>query len=578
MGVTTLGATVNTPIGGAIVIKGVTPNAASTTQVTVNTATRTLLPKGAYTVFVSPNGDASFGSSPSSGSVRMANNLEWTVVTMYADNGRVGPVLHSGANASNPMANLLVLQKDAYVQVGIQNTATYTTQECDIIFTPTVSPFKSLGTITGNRTQVGDANATDTSNVNFGTMQLGWDYDRNAPLMLTSATYGVGSSQCTRLTDFYLWRYNSNGTWSYTYWNNATAATGNAFYNGSGLGVRGNQNKYRHSSLFIKSNYLHNLDFSGLMTNTASGLRWGWIKGDISAGTTTGSTLTLEPGHTNTAFATATSSISSAANNIMMYYHDTVNGKVIYNGAKSSSLYSGSTYWWIHHWAQWDIATNTVDYQNSNGNVNPEIAGSGTTLAYDYGLPDGTTGFTYAVGDNGGTYYNAKWNRTGTYTGVGSYQMRYPFAGTTNQSSYSFSQYAQYNRMTYLPNGVMVTGDGSTGSGVTVDYATSGINQPIMTMDRYGLLPDGLWALNSTMSTGQTRYPVLVTRNTIVFAQIAFAKYTNTEGSVARTAPITIFTAPATTSNLGAVSPGQGGRGSASTSSPTGNPGISNGV
>lgn len=582
MGVTTLGATFNTPIGGEIVIRGVTPNASTTTQVTVNTATRTLIPKGAYTVTVVPNGGASYGSSPGSGSVRLSNNLEWTVLTNYADNGRVGPFLHASVNNTNPVANLLILQKDAYVQVGIQNPATYTNFECDVVFTPTVSPFKSLGTITGNRTQTGDLNSTGAYDTNFGSLQIGWDYDRNAPLIITNSAIGVSTSQCTRTQDFYLWRYNSNGTWSYTYWNGVDAATGNTWYNGNGIGYRGTQNKYRQSSFFIKNNFLHNLDFSGLMVNTASGLRWGWIKGDISAGTVTGSTLTMSPGHTNTAFATTSSSIGSAANNVMMYYHDTVNGKVIYNGAKSSTLYSGSVYWWIHHWAQWDIATDAVDYANSNGNKNPQIAG-GTDpqyAAYEVGLPNGSTGITYGIGDNGGNYYLGRFDRNGTYTGVGNFQLRYPFAGNTNSGAYTFSQYSIYNRMTFLPNGVMVTGDASNGSGVCIDHLNTSLNQPVMTMDRFGLLPDGIWGLNSNLGSGQSRYPVLVMKNTIVFAQVGYVKYGSNGGNIVyRTAPITIFVAPATAANLGAVTPNAGGVGSsATTGTPTGNPGISNGV
>jgi hypothetical protein len=571
MGSSTVGIVSREIIGGPITIKGITPTTASTTA-TSATATRTILPKGTYAVTLVINGTASFGSSPGSGYVSVGNGVEFTVLTSYADTGRPGPVLVS-TDRTAVLSNILVLNRDAYVQVGVKNESSYALFQCDIVFTPTYTPFKSLGTITGNRTQAGTSGTTDTGDINFGTMQLGWDYDRNAPMLITASNSGTSSSQNTRSTAFYLWRYNSDGTWGYTYWNSVSAASGNAWYNGNGIGYRGTQNNYRWSSFFIKNGELHNLDMAGLMTDAGS-LRWGWIKGTITSGTTSGSTLTMSPGHTNTAFATSSSSIDSGTSNIMIYYHDIVNNKVIYNGARSNSFNGAwGGYGWIHNWAQWDIATNTVDYQNVNGTVDPSIAGSTTTLAWDAAVPDGSTGFSYAIGDNSGSAaYLAKWNRTGTYTGVGNFTLRDSYM-PQNASTRSYSNFlSTYSRIQYLPGGIMTQTTGGNTSSVTVEHST-GTNVPLMTCDSLTSFPSNRWHMNSTTGTNSERTYTLVAGNTIVLAQVAFVKYsTAANNTVARIAPITIMVAPATTSNLGLITPRQGGIGTAA--NPTG---INNG-
>ena len=573
MGSSTVGTVSTAPIGGPITIKGITPTTASTTA-TSATATRTILPKGTYAVTLVINGTASFGSSPGSGYVSVGNGVEFTVLTSYADTGRPGPTLNS-TDRTEVLSNILVLNRDAYVQVGVKNESSYALFQCDIVFTPTYTPFKSLGTITGNRTSAGTSGTTDSGDISFGTMQLGWDYDNNAPMLITASNSGTTSSQNTRSTAFYLWRYNSTGTWSYTYWNSVSAASGNSWYNGNGIGYRGTNNNYRWSSFFIKNGELHNLDMAGLMENTASGLRWGWIKGTITSGTTSGSTLTMSPGHTNTAFATSSSSISTGSDNIMIYYHDIVNNKVIYNGARSST-FNGSwgQYGWIHHWAQWDIATNTVDYSNSNGTIDPRIAGSTTTLAWNAAVPDGSTGFSYAIGDNAGSAaYLAKWNRTGTYTGVGNFSLRDSYM-PQNNSGRSYSNFlSDYNRIQYLPGGIMTQTTGGNTSSVTVEHST-GTNVPLMTCDSLTSFPSNRWHMNSVIGTNSERTYTLVAGNTIVLAQVSFVKYsTNANNTVARIAPITIMVAPATQANLGLITPRQGGIGTAA--NPTG---INNGA
>ena len=568
MGLTTLGTTAKNAVGAPIVIRGVTPTSLATNQVT-HTRTRTLIPKGAYVVTIVPSGSGSTGSSPGSVTTSLSSSMEYTVITSYADNGRPGPFLH-GADES-PISNMLILSRDAFAQVGVKNESSYATFLVDVVFTPTYTPFKSLGSFTGNRTSTSTGSSTQTTDVQFASAQIGWDYDRNAPMAITSGTSTLNGER-TRTQDFYLWRYNSDGTWGFTYWNQVSAATGNTWREGNGIGFRGNQNNYRQSAFFIKNNFLHNLDMSAMMVNTASGLAYGWIKGDISSGTTAGATLTMSPGHTNSAFGSTSTSIDTGTQNIMLYYHDKVNNKVIYNGARSSA-FNGTwgVYPWIHHWAQWDIQTDTVDYANSNGTKDPRIAGLGSYMAYDYGVPNGSTGITYATGDNGGNAYLARWDRSGTYTGVGNFQSRQNYNGSTNISAYNGSPLTYYNTITYMPNGVMVCGQNMLWA--SIDHLNTSLNQPIATTDN-SFQKLGFWGLNSPMGTGQVKYHVIVVNNMIAVMQIGYMKYTNNAGSVARTVPITIYVAPATTANLGSILPNAGGIGSAA----NGNPGINNGA
>lgn len=571
MGSTTVGTVTKDVPLTPVVIKNVLSTNASTTS-TNTTLTRHLIQKGTYTVTTQPMGFAVGGSSLASVDFSIAVGTEFTILTQYADNGRPGPVLIGDNN--NPKANLLILQRDAYVQATIKNnngSAAINNISYDITFTPTYSPFKSLGTVTGNRTSTGDSASSDSSSVNFNCAQIGWDYDRNAPLLITTNAYVT--YQRTRASDFYLWRYNADGTWGYTFWSGIATNAGSSWYDGSGLGFRGNQNNCRQSSFFIKNGYLHNLDMSGLMTDV-NGLRWGWIKGDISSGTTSGTTLTMSPGHTNQDFATASSSISGSNDNIMIYYHDKVNNKVIFNGARSNT-YSGAwaNYGWIHYWSQWDIATNTVEYSQYNGVVDPRIAGSsaGTNLAWDMVVPNGSTGFSYAVGDNGGYGYLAKWNRDGNYVGVGTVQSKRAYMGQTTIGAYSGTSYTNYNTISYLPNGVMVYGSNMYNS--CLDYLNGSINQPQGTYDNYSLFSGAFWGLNANLGSTGSKTILLVVDNTIVIAEMAYVK-ANGSGDVRRYVPITIYTAPVTASNLGSVTPGMGGIGSTA----YGNPGINNGA
>lgn len=556
-----------------IVIKNMLANNFSTT-VSNATNTRHLIPKGTYTVSAQPMGFAIGGSSTFAANYTLGGG-EWTVLTQYADNGRPGPFL-MGSDL-NPKGNMLILQRDCYVQIAVRNNngaSGLNDVGFDVTFTPTYSAYKSLGTITGNRTTVGGASSVDTADLNLNSVQVGWDYDRNLPFIITANASAL--SNRTRASDFYLWRANANGTWDGSYWNSVVASSGNSFYNGNGIGYRGNSTNQRQSFFFIKSSELHNLDMSGLMTD-AAGWRWGWIKGNISAGTLAGATLTMSPGHTNTAFASLSSNIGSGTENIMTYFHDRVNNKVIYNGCKDIT-YSGAygTNGWRHNWAQWDIATNTVDYQNVNGVVDPRIAGQSneTNCAWTSAVPNGSTGLSYAVGDNSGQGYLARWTRTGTYTGVGNFQSRSIYGGTTNAGNYAGAPNTYYQAATFLPNGVMVAGQQLAYS--ILDHLNTSLNQPIATSDGNSLFSNGYWGLTASMGTSQTKNIMIVVANTIVLVEIGYVKASmgSANSTPARYIPITTYIAPATAANLGAILPGQGGIASAA----SGNSGINNGV
>jgi hypothetical protein len=552
-----------------ITIKNMLSSAAATSS-TNTTNTRHLIPKGTYTVTAQPMGFAIGGSSVFAANYTLGGG-EFTILTQYADTGRPGPFL-MGDNVS-PKGNMLILQRDAYVQIAVRNSngaSGLNDVGFDVTFTPTYSAYKSLGTVTGNRTSTGSSASTDTADINMNCVQVGWDYDRNLPFIIT--TNASLTSGRTRATDFYLYRANTSGTWDITYWNSVVASSGNSFYNGSGIGFRGNANSIRQSSFFIKTNELHNLDMSGLMTDASSN-RWGWIKGNISAGTFTGSTLTMSPGHTNTAFATASSQIGTGTDNIMIYHHDRVNNKVIYNGCRDST-YSGAygNYGWRHNWAQWDIATNTVDYQNVNGVVDPRIAGQSNeaNMAWTCAVPNGSTGLSYAVGDNSGQGYLARFSRTGTYTGVGNFQSRNVYSGSTNLGAYAGSPQSYDNNMIFFPNGVMVAGQSMNFA--SIDYLNTALSQPIATTDSTTLFQSGARGLNASMGISNTKYIVIVIANAIVLVETGYVK-ANGNGTIGRYIPITVYMAPATTANLSAILPGQGGIGSAA----NGNSGINNG-
>jgi len=571
MGATTVGTSVTNVSYTPIVIKNMLANAVASTVANA-TSTRHVIPKGTYTVSAQPMGFAIGGSSSFAANYTLGGG-EWTVLTQYADNGRPGPFLMG--NDNSPKGNILILQRDAYVQISLRNSngaAGLNDVGFDVTFTPTYSAYKSLGTITGNRTTVGGASSTATTDLSHKDLQVGWDYDRNLPFLITSN--GTLTSGRIRTSDFYLWRANSSGTWDATYWSNVIASSGNTFYNGNGIGFRGDNATEFHSSFFIKSNELHNLDQSGLMTD-AAGYRWGWIKGNISAGTfPTGSTLTMSPGHTNTAFASLSSNIGTLLNNVMTYFHDRVNNKVIYNGCKDIT-YSGTyvNYGWRHNWAQWDIATNTVEYSNVNGVVDPRIAGgtTDTNMGWYCAVPNASTGLSYAVGDNSGQGYLARFSRTGVYTGVGSFQSRNVYGGSTNNGNYGGAPNSYGLMATFLPNGVMVAGQSMSYS--IVDHLNTALNQPIATNDNNSLFAIGNRGINSSMNVSQTKQIVIVVANTIVLVEIGYVK-SGANSVIARYIPITVYTAPATTVNLGAILPGQGGIGSAA----NGNSGINNGV
>ena len=142
-----------------------------------------------------------------------------------------------------------------------------------------------------------------------------------------------------------------------------------------------------------------------------------------------------------------------------------------------------------------------------------------------------------------------------------------------NNSARSYSNFlSDYSRIQYLPGGIMTQTTGGNTSSVTVEHST-GTSQPLMTCDSLTSFPSNRWHLNTVIGTNSERTYTLVAGNTIVLAQVSFVKYsTNANNTVARIAPITIMVAPATTSNLGLITPRQGGIGTAA--NPTG---INNG-
>ena len=275
----------------------------------------------------------------------------------------------------------------------------------------------------------------------------------------------------------------------------------------------------------------------------ASNNRYGWIKGDLTAA---GSTLSMVPGHTNTAFASPNSSLGGGGSNIMMYYWDKRIGKVIYNGGQSVN-YNGtwSAYGWVHNWAQWDIATNTVDYSNVNGTVDPRIAGSTTYLAYDYGVPDAVAGVTRVTAGNGNNTYRATFSRTGTYTGIGNYTTYRALWAANHTTSFLWSSSGQ--SIEYLDSTYAIMGNVAT----TRDFATA----------LYEKLPYSTLNATNTLSKNQAQYQLLVMPDTIYVLQTAYVQAGSNEqtGQSRVIYTATVFKTPKTAATLNSVIGSSGG-------------------
>lgn len=569
MGVSLVGQGAVADIPQPIVINRIQPSTSTTTS-TVNTVqTRVFVPKGAYAVTVNISGAASFGASVQGGSTDFGGSsqgLKYTISTVEADTGRPGPTISRGT--STPAAMQLVLAKDSFVSAGLYTTTSaIASMLFDIVLVPTKSNYTAYPTITGNRSQTAPDNSTSGSNsdINWGTVIMGWDYDNNNPFLITGLNATTRSTNWRQLSPtFQIWRFNqSTGKWTSKQWTGMSLASGSWVY---GAGFYFYQDWA--PQFFIKNNTIHNVVNHAIMSDGTN--YHGWIKADL---TVAGTTLTVNPGNTNSAFSTPTANCATVNSSFyMMYYWDRRVHKVTYAGT-ISNVFNG-TYGvnnWRSYWGQWDIATGTNDYTNINsGTADPRSAGANGTsnLVYNTGVPDAKTGFIYAININVNTEYLAKWDRTGTYTGVGSFQTFYPFftSNITNQSLHTLG-----NTIDYLaPNDVMI----SKGNCSTVEY-TTGVNQPGLLYDNSAAMATNIPAISGNFSTYSESKQVLVMDSGIFVCHMTYIQFAPSQSGTGRfTAPITVYRAPITATNLNQYIPIMGGIPNAT----TGLSGLNNGT
>lgn len=568
MGVSLVGQGAVVDIPQPVVINRIQPST-SVANTTVSYQTRVFVPKGAYGITVNISGTASYGASTTSGGVSFGGDygLKYTVTAVDADTGRPGPIV-SRAFAT-PGAHTIILAKDSFVSVGLYTNQTIMASNIlfDMVLVPTKTPYTAYPTITGNRNQTAANSATSGSNsdVNWGSVVMGWDYDNNSPCLITGYNTTTRSSNWQQLgPTFQIWRFNqTTGKWTFKEWTGMSLASGSWVY-GSGFLFSGDWGP----QLFIKNNTIHNVVNHAIMSDGTN--YHGWIKADL---TVAGTTLTVNPGNTNSAFSTPVANCATVNSSFfMMYYWDRRLHKVTYAGT-ISNVYNG-TYGannWRSYWGQWDIATGTNDYTNINsGTADPRSAGSSSNnnLVYNTGVADAKTGFIYAIVQNGTSEYLAKWDRNGTYTGVGSFQTFLPFS-TTNSSN--VMAYSTSNRVDYLaPNDVMVVG----ANGATVEY-TTGVSQPGLLIDATCALANGMPLTYGNFSIYSEDKQVLVMDSGIFVCHMAYIVGSpDISGTGRFTAPITVYRAPVTTTNLGQFIPIMGGIPSAS----FGRSGINNGT
>jgi hypothetical protein len=568
MGVNLVGQGAVLDIPQPIVINRIQPSN-TTTNNTINvTQTRILVPKGAYSVTVTPSGAASFGASSTGATVGFGgdNGIKYTISSVEADTGRPGPFINRSFSSS--VAMQLILPKDSFISVGLYaNSTTMQSMFFDVILVPTRSAYTAYPTITGNRntTAANTSSSGSNSDINWGSVAMGWDYDNNSPFLITGANTTTRSTNWQQLfPTFQIWRFNSTtGKWTFKEWTGMSLASGSWVY-GAGFLFHGSW----APGLFIKGNFIHNVVNHAIMSDGTN--YHGWIKADLTAA---GATLTVTPGNTNTAFNTPVANCATVNSSFfMMYYWDRRVHKVVYAGT-ISNVFNG-TYGannWRSYWGQWDIATGTNDYTNINsGTADPRSAGAAaaSNLVYNSGVPDAKTGFIYAIVPNGTSEYLPKWNRSGTYTGVGSFLTYYPF-NTTNQSS--LSQFSYENKIDYLPlTDLMVSSNG----GGNTEYLT-GVSQPGLLIDSTPPLPSEYAISYGNYSNYSEDRQTLVMDAGIFVCHVGYLQFSpNPSGTARFSAPITVYKAALNATNLGQLTPIMGGIPSAA----TGLPGINNGT
>lgn len=509
-----------------IIIRNVTAGNSSSTSATLTTIRRNIVPKGNYAVTLSANGD--LGNTTGTGTLGIAfQDLRYSIYFADAKTGRPSSFVLN--NNAIPNSGIVSLAKDSYiVGAGIQSSASVGLLY-DITLTPASSPYTALPSITGNRTAGATSASTSSADVNFQTLLLGWDYDRDEVFIITGNSSSQVNSFWRRLSaTFFIYRYNSSTeNWESKGWTSVSGGTG-SFPNGTGLYY----SEFHSPMFFIKDNFLHQMTTTEIWRDASSN-SWGWAKGDLSTSSTT---LTFQAGHSNANFAIASANLAGSSSRKLMFNWDKKLDKVVFAGGRNTSGTLSSS--WNSRWVQWDIATDTLDYNNVNSSsANPLIAGDnvGNSAIYNVGMPDAETGFTYGVAPNGpNAGYLGKFSRTGTYTAVNSTTIHYPYEFNAG-SSRGQDELSVNNEIEYLPYGLMLVKNRT----ITKNHTGTGTISFIR--DNIGASPSNILRgiFGSAITSSQRETALIKGNKSVYVASTVYAQY----GSQ-KVAPINIVKAP----------------------------------
>lgn len=547
MGIQSIGSP-TAPNFNAIVIKNVIATTAGSTGAS-NTPFRVFVPKGKYSVALSMLGSAGYGSTTATGgTAQIGTTPNTTLQAIDANTGRLGAVYSS--NNAYGFGSVFHVAKDSFVSAGISSTdGSINNVRYDIMLIPTASPWDVTAAFTPNAvtTTTGSTSSSNMSATSVGAVLLGYNYDTNQPFVVSgSSTTGNQNTNVLYISSPVIWTYNpTTDTWSSKSWT-STVASGHSGYESAGGGIFWMTD--RPSGLFIKNGFIHCLTGAGLITRTSDSIRYGWIKADASGA---GSTLTWEPGLSNSNFGN--SGTGTGNNNKMMYYWDKRNNKVLFVGSYNPN-YNGSygAYPWNSYWSQWDIATNTIEYQQNNGAVDPRIAGSASFNVYDYAMCDSVEGVTIGVGVNGSYNYLARWNRNGSYSGINNFVYYLPLDGNNGGRALSNSTPNGCNfefidtRRVIFSTSAAVSRTYMSGSPSLLQDSTSNF----MSSARNGISSLGL-------ANDAVQYLIMSDR---VFAMhVTFAKMQIGSGDTRFTIPVAVYSAPKTQAVINMITPGIGG-------------------
>jgi hypothetical protein len=248
-----------------------------------------------------------------------------------------------------------------------------------------------------------------------GIQFVGFDYDNNTLAIITPRTTSVPSAAFKIVRSVSVQRLTSGST-RYSNpvvltWNNS-----NAWFSGHpGFDI----NYDSGTVFFIKDNELHCLSKYGIYDDgtTVSG----WAKASCSV--TASVNLTL--GNTNANFNAPKASLRAAQSGNeppFAYYHDVINGKVIYLGFRNQNANATA---FSPRWSQWDIRTNVNDYTStfSNQPLYPNNDLDYIVTNLDAWVPDGATGRAYHLAHSQNI---AKAVSAGIFTQSGIFSFQYP--------------------------------------------------------------------------------------------------------------------------------------------------------